>query len=189
MGDINWKDGIIRVDEGRCVTEDNDYIDKRPKSENGVRDVVADEYLMDLLSNLKKAQMQDLKKKKKKAKTKKEEIVEAKEKEAREKALKEARIFEMRPDSWSSYFPKLVRVKGWPEITFHNLRHYHASWMYANNIPDHYAAERLGHDVQILKSIYQHLGLDRKKEIDNNIRQLHKKTSSPDDEATKQEKK
>ena len=172
--DINWRDSIIRIDEGRCVTEDNEYVDKRPKSENGVREVVAPEYLMDLLSSLKKSQMQALEKKKKRKK--KDEPLE-------EKNIKtEARIFEMRPDSWSSYFTKLVREKCWPKITFHNLRHYHASWLYDNNIPDQYAADRLGHDVKILKTIYQHLGLDRRKEIDNNIRQIGKKM--PDENNT-----
>jgi len=41
-------------------------------------------------------------------------------------------------------------------------------------VPDQYAAQRLGHDIKILKSIYQHLGLDKRVEIDNNIRQMFK---------------
>jgi len=160
--DIDWNNSMIRVDESRCVTDDNDYVDKRPKSENGVRDVVVPEYLLGLLENLRKKQL--------KPKNKKENVVEI------EKIKEDAYIFEMRPDSWSSYFPKLVVEKKWPKIRFHDLRHYHASWLYAQNIPDQYAAARLGHDVQILKSIYQHLGLDKRKEIDDNIRQLYKKT-------------
>lgn len=163
--DIDWNTNMIRIDESRCITDNNNYIDKRPKSENGLREVIAPEYLMDLLEALKKSQMQDLEKKnKKKKKT-----------EPKEEEQKQARIFEMRPDSWSSYFAALVRTKGWPSISFHDLRHYHASWLYDKGIPDQYAAQRLGHDVQILKSIYQHLGVSRRKEIDNNIRQLHKK--------------
>lgn len=161
--DIDWAKGVVRVDESRCITEENDYIDKRPKSENGVREVVVPEYLLNLLEDLKKSQMQVSDKPKKKSKVKKTE-----------KENKEARIFDMRPDSWSSYFAKLVRDKNWPEISTHSLRHYHASWLYAQNIPDQYAAARLGHDIQILKSIYQHLGLDKRHEIDDNIRNLYK---------------
>lgn len=60
-----------------------------------------------------------------------------------------------------------------PKIRFHDLRHYHANWLYSQGIPDQYAAKRLGHDIQTLKTIYQHLGVDKKEEIDNNIRQLY----------------
>jgi integrase len=165
--DVNWTEGILRIDESRCVTSENTYIDKRPKSENGVRSVVVPEDLLGLLLGLKKAQMKDLEKKKKKKKEKTSAVI-------LEKELTGARIFEIRPDSWSSYFAELVTIKGWPPVRFHDLRHYHASWLYDKGIPDHYAAERLGHDVQILKSIYQHLQASRRTEIDSNLRQLHK---------------
>jgi len=84
------------------------------------------------------------------------------------------RIFNMRPDSYSSYFAEFIRDNNLPVIRFHDLRHYHASWLYARGIPDQYAAQRLGHDIAILKSIYQHLGLDKQIEIDDSIRQMHK---------------
>ena len=79
----------------------------------------------------------------------------------------------MRPDSFSSYFAEMVRENELPQVRFHDLRHYHASWLYARNIPDQRAAELLGHDIKVLKTIYQHLGLDRRVEIDDNIRQLY----------------
>ena len=82
-------------------------------------------------------------------------------------------IFNMRPDSYSSYWAAFVRNKKLPEIRFHDLRHYHASWLYARGIPDQYAAQRLGHDIRVLKTIYQHLGLDRQHEIDNNISHIY----------------
>ena len=34
-------------------------------------------------------------------------------------------------------------------------------------IPDVYSAERLGHDIDTLKRIYQHLDIDKNKEIDD----------------------
>lgn len=142
--DINWDKGLILIDESYAINTDNMYEDKRPKSENGMREVVVPKYLLNLLYTLRKSQT---------------EISE--------------RIFSMRPDSFSSYFPKLLRRNGLPRTRFHDLRHYHASWLYAMEVPDQYAAERLGHDIQVLKTIYQHLGLDKKAEIDNNIRYMY----------------
>jgi len=156
--DIDWDKGIIRVDESYCLTDNGVYMDKRPKSENGIREVVVPEYLLNLLDGLRK-----------------EEIGIVTDEKKKEKENQEHRIFNMRPDSYSSYFAEFIRENNLPKIRFHDLRHYHASWLYAQGIPDHYAAQRLGHDIQILKSIYQHLGLDKKVEIDENIRKLYNK--------------
>ncbi|MDA8227177.1 MAG: tyrosine-type recombinase/integrase [Desulfitobacterium hafniense] len=60
-----------------------------------------------------------------------------------------------------------------PKVRFHDLRHYHASWLYNHDIPDQYAAKHMGHDIQILKGIYQHLDLKKEHEIDDKIRQLY----------------
>jgi len=157
--DLDWNRGRLRVDESYCLTEDHTYVDKRPKSENGLREVVVPEYLLGLLEALGKP-------KEKKKKKGQENVVELNRGKAGH------RIFNIRPDSYSSYFAELVREKGLPKIRFHDLRHYHASWLYARGVPDQYAAQRLGHDIKILKSIYQHLGLDRQMEIDDNIRQM-----------------
>lgn len=142
--DIDWDKSTVRVDESFCVTTEHKYVDKRPKSENGVREIVIPEYLLQLLEKLRNDQQEN-----------------------------NQRIFAIRPDNFSSYFAELVREKKLPKIRFHDLRHYHASWLYARGIPDQYAAQRLGHDIQILKGIYQHLGLDKKIEIDKNIRQMY----------------
>lgn len=152
--DIDWDRGIIRVDESYAINEDNLYEDKRPKSENGLREVVVPEYLLVVLDALRKPK-----------KKRKGQIVEI--------STPDHRIFNMRPDSYSSYWAKFVREKKLPDIRFHDLRHYHASWLYARGIPDQYAAQRLGHDIRVLKTIYQHLGLDRQMEIDDNIRHMY----------------
>jgi hypothetical protein len=46
--------------------------------------------------------------------------------------------------------------------------------LYKINVPDLYAAERLGHDIWVLKKIYQHLGLEDKKEIDQQVKDIFK---------------
>jgi integrase len=55
------------------------------------------------------------------------------------------------------------------DIRFHDLRHYHATWLYKNGIPDLVAAQRLGDDLQTIKRIYQHIGDDTKKKFDDEI--------------------
>jgi integrase len=142
--DIIWGKNLIRVDESRCISEEG-YVDKKTKSKKGNRVVAVPEYLMDLLGEYIKAQAK-----------KTEEIPE--------------RIFDIDPASCTDWFSRLADNLQMPDVRFHDLRHYHASWMYEQNIPDQYAADRLGHDVHVLKSIYQHLGLDRKLEIDEQIK-------------------
>ncbi|MBB6215633.1 integrase [Anaerosolibacter carboniphilus] len=138
--DIDWKKFTLRIDESRSISEEG-YIDKKPKSKNGLRTIVVPEYLIRVLELYRKS----LKK-----------ITE--------------RIFPIRPDHFSSYFAKMVKTRNLPSIRFHDLRHYHASWLYKQGIPDHYAAQRLGHDIHVLKGIYQHLDMDVKSDIDNLIR-------------------
>ena len=146
--DVDWKKKTIRVDENTAINDEYIYVDKGPKSDNGYRTVAVPKYVMGLLETLRKSWA---------------EIPE--------------RLFALRPDYYSSYFAKLIRDKELPPIRFHDLRHYHASWLYAQGIPDKYAAERLGHDIQTLKATYQHIGADRHKEIDDTVRSLqdHKK--------------
>jgi integrase len=83
-------------------------------------------------------------------------------------------IFTYNPHSFTKKFSKIINdpEKKLPKIRFHDLRHYHASLLYKNNVPDLYAAERLGHDISVLKKIYQHLGLEEKKDLDNKVKNL-----------------
>lgn len=86
------------------------------------------------------------------------------------------RIFSGRPDNFTHVFSQAMKKLNLP-IRFHDLRHYHATWLYKNQIPDHYAAQRLGHDIHTLKKIYQHIDAERSLELDNKIIDLMKKPS------------
>ncbi|MBC2721808.1 site-specific integrase [Desulfosporosinus sp.] len=144
--DVDWKKKTIRVDENTAINDEYDYVDKGPKSDNGYRDIVVPSYLMDLLEAYRKSW---------------DSIPE--------------RLFDLRPDYYSSYFKEYIidKHKELPPVRFHDLRHYHASWLYAKGIPDKYAAERLGHDIQTLKATYQHIGADRRQELDDTVRNLY----------------
>lgn len=137
--DIDWKQKLIRVDEGRILTEDG-HIDKAPKSKNSIRTVHAPEYLFSLLEQYRSKQKQITR-----------------------------HIFNGRLDDYSHRFKEIVDKIGLNDIRFHDLRHYHASWMYRKGIPDLYAAQRLGDNIQTIKKIYQHIDAGTKKEIDKNI--------------------
>jgi len=142
--DIDYEGLTIRIDEARAISLDG-YVDKKPKSKKGVRVVAVPGELLDLIREYRKSL----------------DVV-------------DERIFPVRPDHYSTYFGGLVAAAGLPDaIRFHDLRHYHASWLYDQGIPDQYAADRLGHDIQVLKGIYQHIGVDKERELDDKVRRLH----------------
>lgn len=138
--DFDWENDYVRIDESRCISEGG-YVDKKTKSRAGMRRVAAPRYLMDLLSAYRKD----------------------------EKSLG-GYVFPGKPAAFSNHWVWLKNYHKLPDIRFHDLRHYHASWLYAQGIPDLYAAERMGHDPHVLKRIYQHLGLDKKGELDTFIK-------------------
>ncbi len=156
--DISWKKGILTVDENRAISE-NGYIDKSPKSQRGNRKISVPEYLLNLLKNHRKKHLLEILKAKKENK----------------EMPKSPYIFPMRPDSYSGRWSNLITEKKLPDIRFHDLRHYHATILYRAGIPDHYAAHRLGHDIMVLKKLYQHLQLEDKKELDKKVVNLFEK--------------
>lgn len=79
------------------------------------------------------------------------------------------RIYMGRPDNFTHRFHDIAKKLNMPDIRFHDLRHYHASWLYNQNIPDQHAADRLGHDIQTLKRIYQHIDAGKRKDLDKTI--------------------
>lgn len=146
--DIDFKKGTIRIDESYSINDDGKFVLGPPKSENGYRTEVAPKYLMDLLKEYvpKESKVTDINKRK-----------------------SNKRIFRGRPDNFSSDYAKMVFEKKLPKYRFHDLRHYHATWLFDNGVPDKYAAKRMGQTLDVLKNIYQHLGVDKQKEIENKI--------------------
>lgn len=65
----------------------------------------------------------------------------------------------MRPETVSKAFSRMRRECGLPkEITFHSLRHTHASWLIANGCDIKTLSERMGHaDESTTLRIYGHL--------------------------------
>ena len=142
--DINTKEGLITVDESKSLSEEGyEFITKRPKSDNSIRVVAAPDYLIAKLEELKQA-----------------------------RKVIQHDVFTMTPGIFDGLYRRTIKKKGLPEIRFHNLRHYHACILYENQVPDLYAAERMGHDIWVLKKIYQHLGLKKKAELDQQVKKF-----------------
>lgn len=151
--DINEKDCMIRIDEAVSLEEEGyQFKFKDPKSTNGIRTIIAPDYLIELLKSIKQTKPKGIN---------------------NEIDIKHE-IFSYNPDSFSKKYRKIIKRNNLPHIRFHDLRHYHASLLYKNNVPDIYAAERLGHDIWVLKKIYQHLGLEETKELDQKVKNIFK---------------
>jgi len=149
--DIDWKRGEIRVDEAMAIQAENcRFALKKPKSANSIRTVAAPDYLMDRLREQQKQRLKNVE-------------------SLKGDALP---VITLNPYTFSRFYTTTVRKHKLPKIRLHDLRHYHASLLYKHNVPDHYAADRLGHDIWVLKKIYQHLGLEDKKELDEKVKRL-----------------
>jgi len=157
--DINSQESTIRIDEAMALEEDGyDFTEKDPKSRNGIRTIAVPEYLITLLEDVKKNRHK-FRRCKKYGKT-----------------LPDIShlVFQQDPHSFTKKYFRIIDEQKLPRVRFHDLRHYHASLMYKNNVPDQYAAGRLGHDVWVLKKVYQHLGLKETKELDEKIKDMFK---------------
>lgn len=71
------------------------------------------------------------------------------------------------PAQLSNRFVRAVNALKLEHFRFHDLRHFNASLMMSEGIPDKYAIERMGHSTAaILKSVYQHTEEEKRNEID-----------------------
>ena len=67
-------------------------------------------------------------------------------------------------------FKRRISKAGYPEMTFHDLRHLNASIMLMLGVPDKYAMERGGWSTaSTLKSVYQETFSDERKRIDTKV--------------------
>ncbi len=78
--------------------------------------------------------------------------------------------FNITPNILDDHFRKLKRSLPVPDLRFHELRHYFASELHAQGIPDQYIAQIGGWEsVDILQKIYQHTMRDKENEMSNRI--------------------
>lgn len=90
------------------------------------------------------------------------------------------------PATVSNQFCRALKNSGLPKFSFHKLRHFFASELHAQGIPDQYIATVGGWEsVDMLHRIYQHTLRDKQSEIEQKIVDIFSaKTSSTTQNAT-----
>lgn len=74
------------------------------------------------------------------------------------------------PTSISTNYDKLIANANVPYFSFHKLRHFFASELHANGIPDQYIAKVGGWStINVLQNIYEHTLRDKQKEYEQQI--------------------
>mgnify|MGYP001171389488 CR=1 FL=1 len=151
VNDLDFEKGTIRIDEGWTKNKKGTYTLKTPKSKKGIREERVPDELMSMIKKM----------------LTKGKVVELDPEGKRF-------LWNSRPDTFSPRNRNYRRRRDAPRYTFHELRHFHATWMWENGIPDKYAAKRMGQTEEVLRSTYQHLGLEKQREIDEKIVQIAK---------------
>lgn len=79
------------------------------------------------------------------------------------------RIINDSPKALESMYKRIMKKLGL-NYSFHALRHYNASIMLKENIPNRYAKERMGHSTEdMLRKVYQHTFPEKHQEYDDKI--------------------
>ncbi len=91
-----------------------------------------------------------------------------------QEVIKKAQLpIKLRPNKITDKFRQVTKNLNLPAYRFHSLRHYYASVLMAEGIPDKYVIERIGHSTDhMLKTVYQHTMKEKNKEIDGTIDKL-----------------
>lgn len=78
------------------------------------------------------------------------------------------------PDLITGRFRRLLKKLGLPHYRFHDLRHYCASSMIAQGIPDFYIVRFLGHESDnMLKKVYGHIQKDKADQFADRMRDVY----------------
>lgn len=134
--DVDFEAATLTVRTSRVLTKDKKWVEKPPKSYAGYRTL---DLPYSVLLHLKQ--------------------------EAQRKAAVDF-ISELNPTQITLNFCDLRERSNLPHFRFHDLRHYYASMLLANNVPDKYAMKRMGHATNnMLKNIYQHTFDEKDREV------------------------
>jgi integrase len=175
--DINKDNCEITIDENRAISEFG-YMDVDPKSERGFRTVPVSQKIIDLLEARRTSQksispyifpMRPDSYSKRFPK-----IIERHNKALKQIKAGKSKKDEFIPKGYKRAVEFNLASAPLPDITFHGLRHYCASNLHKHKISDQYAADMLGHDIMVLKKIYQHLEQSTRKETDKQVRDIQK---------------
>jgi len=125
--DIDFKNELIKI-RNTMVKVDKEYIQKKPKSKSGIRDIIAGDEILGLLKRYQKTKG----------------------------VISGLVIQDDYPDRCSKRYETVIKKLGLPKTRFHDLRHYRATRMLAAGIPDILTSQQLGHSDVSMTKRYQH---------------------------------
>lgn len=188
--DIDFKNKRLIIDETRAITEDG-YTETDTKSERSNRIIVVQEFILDLLKALKpeyenkNSNILNIKDKQDFEEDIKYNLIFTMRPDSYSSRFGNIikyhnELFDLAKNNQLENHLKfhgptsikkqiIIQNKPLPDITFHSLRHYHASTLYRKGLPDQYIADRCGHDVFVQKKVYQHILEDHQTELDDLI--------------------
>lgn len=125
---IDFENGLVKVRFALVKASKGEYVLKSPKSASGIRDIIASDEIMLLLKKHKKATS----------------------------AIAGPVICSELPDLCSKRYETIIKKLDLPKTRFHDLRHYRATRMLAEGIPDILTSQQLGHSDVSMTKRYQH---------------------------------
>jgi len=140
LRDIDFKECKISIFETK-VRMMGPWIIKDPKSETSQRKIKVPKFVIDVINEYLKTL----------------------------KVVPEQICDKYKPSSYSQHFKKLLVNNNLPHIRFHDLRHFNATLMMRNNVPDTVASGRLGHSQVQMTRLYQHSSSEMDNEASNPI--------------------
>ena len=151
--DISWKKQTISIGRSRKYTSANGTFEADPKTDSAVRTIALPPSMIDLLTeNWDQDAMDQI------------DYGIEDEKAGRPYRYKSTGMIihnrfgqPLNKDTPSKWFRKWADAQGYPQITFHDLRHAHASILVAHNVDIAAIASRMGHsDATVTLSTYTH---------------------------------
>lgn len=148
--DIDFRNNKISIRRSVVLSPEKQWIEKVPKTKAGHRELIIPPFLIDDLKHT-----------------------------CHGKILSD-KLLNLSPSQISDNFKTMTKHADIPSYTFHSLRHYFASVMLANNVPNKYAMELMGHETSnMLERVYQHTMQEKKKSVSEQINQYFSNTVLP----------
>jgi len=147
--DIDFKQNTITIEKTNVRFKN--YKEKGPKSKNSKRTFIAPEYVIETLKMYR---------------------IRLGKHSPNDKI-----ITRWKPGAYSERFKKLLIKYDLPITRLHDLRHYNAVLM-MGKVPDKVAAKRLGHSVEILRKVYQHVRKDMDEKAAEEINSIFEQKNS-----------
>lgn len=155
--DIHFDERYIEIRQASQYLPGKGIITKKPKSENSIRKVSANKYLLVILAQYQEQQRS------------KDFIAEG-----------ENRLFvsadnkPMHPGTISSWFPDFISKYNLPPITFHGLRHTSATYLISRGMDIETVAGRLGHSSSaITQNVYSHFLKSKDRQAAELMEEVH----------------